>query len=220
MTFDLEGIGMTSRRTRERMVGRLKEQGIKDKIVLEAMRAIPRHIFVEEALASRAYEDTALPIGNSQTISQPFIVAKMTEMLIEQGIPEKVLEIGTGSGYQTAVLGHLVPRLFTVERILPLQQMARKRIAALQMRNVSFKYSDGGWGWTEFAPYDGILVTAAPAEIPRSLLEQMADGGVMLIPVGEDGSQSLQRVTRNGNEFEIELIEDVNFVPFLAGRSR
>ncbi len=220
MTFDLEGIGMTSRRTRERMVGRLKEQGIKDKIVLEAMRAIPRHIFVEEALASRAYEDTALPIGNSQTISQPFIVAKMTEMLVEQGIPEKVLEIGTGSGYQTAVLGHLVPRLFTVERILPLQQMARKRIAALQMRNVSFKYSDGGWGWTEFAPYDGILVTAAPAEIPRSLLEQMADGGVMLIPVGEDGSQSLQRVTRNGNEFEIELIENVNFVPFLTGRSR
>lgn len=220
MTFDLEGIGMTSRRTRERMVGRLKEQGIKDELVLEAMRAVPRHIFVEEALASRAYEDTALPIGSGQTISQPFIVAKMTELLIEQGIPDKVLEIGTGSGYQTAVLSHLVPRLFTVERILPLQQLARKRITALQMRNVSFKYSDGGLGWAEFAPYEGILVSAAPAEIPRSLLEQLTDGGVMLIPVGEHGHQSLQRVTRRANEFEVELIEGVNFVPFLAGRSR
>jgi protein-L-isoaspartate(D-aspartate) O-methyltransferase len=220
MRFDLEGIGMTSRRTRERMISRLKQQGIKSPVVLEAMRATPRHIFVEEALSSRAYEDTALPIGHGQTISQPYIVAKMTELLIEFGVPDKVLEIGTGSGYQTAILSHIVPRIFSVERILPLQQQAKERIQALQMRNVSFKYSDGGWGWPEYGPYDGIIVAAAPVEIPQALLEQMADGAVMLIPVGGGQSQSLQRVVRNGNEFEVELIENVTFVPFLSGRGQ
>lgn len=218
--FDLEGIGMTSRRTRERMIARLKQQGIKNPLVLEAMRATPRHIFVEEALSSRAYEDTALPIGHGQTISQPYIVAKMTELLIESGVPDKVLEIGTGSGYQTAILSHVVPRIFSVERIRPLQQQAKERIQALQMRNVSFKHSDGGWGWPEYGPYNGILVAAAPTEIPHALLEQMADGAVMLIPVGGDRSQSLQRVVRNGNEFEVELIENVSFVPFLSGRGQ
>lgn len=216
--FDLEGIGMTSRRTRDRMINRLVEQGIRDPRVIEAMRTVPRHIFVEEALASRAYEDTALPIGNGQTISQPYIVAKMTELLIENGIPDKVLEIGTGSGYQTAILSEVVGRVFSVERILPLQQKAKQRIQALHMRNVSFKYSDGGWGWPEYAPYDGIIVAAAPPEIPQSLLGQMADGGVMLIPVGGGQFQSLQRVIRNGNEFEVEEIENVTFVPFLKGK--
>ncbi|RLA17873.1 MAG: protein-L-isoaspartate(D-aspartate) O-methyltransferase [Gammaproteobacteria bacterium] len=218
--FDLEGIGMTSRRTRERMIDRLKQQGIKNPLVLEAMRATPRHIFVEEALSSRAYEDTALPIGYGQTISQPYIVAKMTELLIESGVPDKVLEIGTGSGYQTAILSHIAPRIFSVERILPLQQQAKERIQALKMRNISFKYSDGGWGWPEYGPYNGILVAAAPAEIPHALLEQMADGAVMLIPVGGDRLQSLQRVVRKGNEFEVELIENVSFVPFLSGRGQ
>jgi protein-L-isoaspartate(D-aspartate) O-methyltransferase len=216
--FNLEGIGMTSRRTRERMIGRLKEQGIQSQLVLDAMRAVPRHIFVEEALASRSYEDTALPIGQGQTISQPYIVARMTELLIENGVPDKVLEIGTGSGYQTAVLGQIVPRIFSVERILPLQKQAKERIQALKLRNVSFKHSDGGWGWPEYGPYNGILVAAAPAEIPQALLEQMADGAVMLIPIGGSRQQSLQRIVRNGNEFEVELIEGVSFVPFLSGR--
>lgn len=217
MNLRHQGIGMTSRRTRERMVKRLIDQGIANNKIVDVMRQTPRHIFVDEALASRAYEDSSLPIGFNQTISQPYIVAKMTELLIEKGIPEKVLEIGTGSGYQTAVLAQLVPRVFSVERILPLQQRARRHLADLQLRNVSFKHSDGGWGWPEHALFDAILVTAAPSEIPQMLLEQMAPGAVMVIPVGSGREQVLQRVTRAEAGFKIEEAGRVSFVPLLSG---
>lgn len=218
MKSSLQGIGMTSRRTRERMVNRLVEQGISSNKILDVMQTTPRHIFVDEALSSRAYEDTALPIGYNQTISQPYIVAKMTELLLEYGRLAKVLEIGTGCGYQTAVLAQLVEHVYTVERILPLQKKAKNHLWDLKLKNISYLHSDGGWGWTEFAPYDGILVTAAPSEIPEMLLDQMAVGGVMVIPIGKGGRQELKRVIRTAESFEIEELEPVSFVPFLSGR--
>lgn len=217
MNYRFEGIGMTSRRTRERLVARLKEQGIRHPDVLRIMLETPRHLFVEEALASRAYEDTALPIGFNQTISQPYIVARMTELLFEAGPLDKVLEVGTGSGYQTAILAQLAKRVHSVERIYPLQQRARRCLQALHLRNVRLKHSDGGWGWEEYAPYDGILATAAPGEIPETLLSQMARRSVMVIPVGKEGTQILMRVTRSEVGFEVEEIEPVNFVPFVPG---
>ncbi len=217
MNHRIEGIGMTSRRTRERMVGRLKEQGISHPDVLRVMLETPRHLFVEEALASRAYEDTALPIGFNQTISQPYIVARMTELLLDAGPLDKVLEVGTGSGYQTAILAQLVKRVHSVERIYPLQQRARRCLQDLQLRNVRLKHSDGGWGWDEYAPYDAILGTAAPGEIPEALLSQMARRSVMVIPVGQGRTQILKRVRRTETGFEVEEIEPVNFVPFLPG---
>lgn len=213
-----QGIGMTSRRTRDRMIQRLKQQGISKVSVLEVMRNTPRHIFIEEALASRAYEDTALPIGHNQTISQPFIVARMTELLIEFGVPDKVLEVGTGSGYQTAVLAQLVPHLYTVERIHPLLNRAKRCLRELDLHNISFKHSDGGWGRKEHAPYDGILVAAAPAEIPTMLLEQLAIGGVMIIPVGHGDQQELQRIIRTQDGCEVETVDNVKFVPMVSGR--
>lgn len=210
---------MTSRRTRERMVNRLIEQGIRNKKVLEVMRNTPRHIFVDEALASRAYEDTALPIGHNQTISQPYIVARMTELLLEAGHLKNVLEIGTGCGYQTAILAQLVDHVYSVERILPLQRKAKSYLWELKIKNVSFQYNDGGWGWPEYAPFDGILVSAAPPEIPETLLQQMAMDGVMVIPIGESGGrQVLQRVRHSENSYEAEDMELVSFVPFLTGR--
>jgi protein-L-isoaspartate(D-aspartate) O-methyltransferase len=218
MNRSLQGIGMTSRRTRERMVHRLEEQGISSNKILDAMRNTPRHIFVDEALSSRAYEDTALPIGFNQTISQPYIVAKMTELLLEFGRLKKILEIGTGCGYQTAILAQLVDHVYTVERILPLQKKAKNHLWDLKLKNISYLHSDGGWGWPDHAPYDGILVAAAPSEIPEMLLEQMAVGGVMLIPIGKGGKQELQRVIRTHEGFEIEELEPVTFVPFLSGR--
>ncbi|QCW84841.1 protein-L-isoaspartate(D-aspartate) O-methyltransferase [Methylotuvimicrobium buryatense] len=218
MMLNVKGIGMTSMRTRERMVGRLKEQGITNHKILDAMRNTPRHLFVDEALASRAYEDTALPIGYNQTISQPYIVAKMTELLLASGPLAKVLEIGTGCGYQTAVLSQLVDYVYTVERIQPLQKKAKNLVWSLKHKNISYLHSDGGWGWPEHAPYDGILVTAAPPEIPEMLLRQLAIGGVMVIPIGHSGGQELQRVIRNASGFEVEILESVNFVPFLSGR--
>jgi len=217
MNYRFEGIGMTSRRTRERLVARLKEQGIRHPDVLRIMLETPRHLFVEEALASRAYEDTALPIGFNQTISQPYIVARMTELLFEAGPLDKVLEVGTGSGYQTAILAQLAKRVHSVERIYPLQQRARRCLQALHLRNVRLKHSDGGWGWEEYAPYDGILATAAPGEIPETLLSQMARRSIMVIPVGKEGTQILMRVTRSEVGFEVEEIEPVNFVPFVPG---
>lgn len=213
----IEGIGMTSRRTRERMLARLKEQGVTHPGVLKAMLETPRHLFVEEALASRAYEDTALPIGFNQTISQPYIVARMTELLLERGPVDKVLEVGTGSGYQTAILAQLVKRVHSVERIYPLQQRARRCLQDLNLRNFRLKHSDGGWGWEEYAPYDAILAAAAPSEIPESLLAQMARRSVMVIPVGQGSTQILKRVTRTETGFVVEDIEPVNFVPFLPG---
>ena len=213
----LRGTGMTSPRTRERMVSRLREQGITNEAVLAAMLDIPRHIFVEEALESRAYDDTALPIGFSQTISQPYIVARMTELLLEGGVPNKVLEVGSGSGYQTSLLARLIERVYSVERIHPLQQRARLCLDTLHIRNVRFRHSDGTWGWKDYAPYPAILVTAAPAEVPEPLLEQMAPGGVMVIPVGESRSQILQRIRKTDSGFRVETIEPVVFVPLVQG---
>jgi len=219
MIQSLQGIGMTSSRTRERMINRLMEQGIRSNKILDVIRNTPRHIFMDEALASRAYEDTALPIGYNQTISQPYIVAKMTELLLaSSGRLEKVLEIGTGCGYQTAILAQLVNHVYSVERIAPLQKKAKDRLWGLKLKNVSYLYSDGGWGWQDHAPYDGILVAAAPPEIPEMLLQQMAVGGVMVIPIGKGSSQQLQRVTRTEGGYEVERLEPVVFVPFLSGR--
>jgi protein-L-isoaspartate(D-aspartate) O-methyltransferase len=219
MNSSLQGIGMTSLRTRERMIKRLSEQGIHNKKILEIMRDTPRHIFMDEALASRAYEDTALPIGYNQTISQPYIVAKMTELLLgSSGHLGKVLEIGTGCGYQTAILAQLVDRVYSIERILPLQRKAKGHIWDLKLKNISFLYGDGNLGWPDYAPFDGILASAAPSEIPPQLLEQLAIGGVMVIPIGESGQQILQRVMRTASGYEIEKREAVTFVPFLSGK--
>lgn len=212
----LAGIGMTSQRTRERLIRRLQEQGIDDPAVIEVMRNTPRHIFVDEALSHRAYEDVALPIGYSQTISQPYIVALMTQLLLEDGPKQKVLEIGTGSGYQTAVLAQLVDSVFSVERIKILQEKARERIRRLKLRNVSFRYSDGGLGWPEKAPFDGILSAASPAQIPQDLLDQLAVGGTLVTPVGED-SQELVVVRRTEKGFERQKVIDVRFVPLRSG---
>jgi len=214
-----QGIGMTSQRTRDRMVQQLQQLGIKDQRVLEVMSKIPRHLFVAEALASRAYENTALPIGQGQTISQPYMVARMTELLIEDGLPENVLEVGTGSGYQSAVLASLIPRVFSVERIRPLQDKAKKVLTEIGFRNVSFKHSDGGWGWKACGPYQGILAAAAPAEIPAKLLQQLLPAAKLVIPIGEEGQQVLQRITRTDSAYEVETIEAVSFVPFLKGRA-
>ena len=212
-----QGIGMTSQRTRDRLITRLKEQGIKNISVLSVMRELPRHIFVDEALASRAYEDTALPIGHGQTISQPFIVARMTEILLA-GLPKKkVLEVGTGSGYQTAVLSRLVERVFSVERISPLQNQARERFYQLKLNNIKLKHSDGSWGWEDNAPYDGIIVTCAPEQVPENLLTQLAPGGRLVIPVG-GASQSLRLIERNGNKFDETELDAVSFVPLLGGQ--
>jgi protein-L-isoaspartate(D-aspartate) O-methyltransferase len=201
------------------MITRLIEQGITSHKILDAMRNVPRHLFMDDALASRAYEDTALPIGHGQTISQPYIVAKMTELLVEHKHLKNVLEIGTGCGYQTAVLAQLVDYVNSVERIQSLHKKAKDRLWDLQIRNVSYLYSDGGWGWPEKAPFDGILVAAAPPEIPEALLQQMDVGGVMLIPIGKErGQQELQRVTRTESGYDIECLELVSFVPFLSGK--
>jgi protein-L-isoaspartate(D-aspartate) O-methyltransferase len=219
MNPSLQGIGMTSQRTRDRMVNRLIDQGIRSKKVLDVMRSTPRHIFVDEALASRAYEDNPLPIGFNQTISQPYIVARMTELLLNKvGHLSKVLEIGTGCGYQTAILAQLVDHVYSVERILPLQKKAKNHLFELKIKNVSYIHNDGGWGWPEYAPFDGILVSAAPPEIPEALLQQMAMGCVMVIPTGESGRQTLQRVIRSDKGYEVEELELVSFVPFLSGR--
>lgn len=212
------GIGMTSQRTRDRLIARLKEKGITNLDLLEVMRDLPRHLFVDEALASRAYEDTALPIGQSQTISQPFIVAKMTEILLAGSTKKKVLEVGTGSGYQTAVLSRLVERVFSVERIALLQNKARERFYQLKLNNIKLKHSDGSWGWPEYAPYDGILVTCAPEHVPEALLKQLAPGGRLVIPVGGSAHQSLRVIERKGNTFEETDMDAVSFVPLLDGQ--
>ena len=211
------GIGMTSARTRERLVARLREQGIVNPEVLERIRSVPRHVFVDEALASRAYEDTALPIGHGQTISQPYIVARMTQSLVEAGKPRKVLEVGTGCGYQTAVLAPLVTTLYSVERIAALQQRARKVLRDLRIGNVHMKHGDGFEGWAAYAPFDGIIVAAASYSVPPALVEQLADGGRLVIPVGTDREQQLLRITRRGERLEKETLGPVTFVPLLQG---
>ena len=210
---------MTSQRTRDRLIDRLRDKGIKDVRVLEAMRSLPRHLFVDEALASRAYEDDALPIGYKQTISQPYIVARMTEAVLAESQPEKVLEIGTGSGYQAALLAKLVKDVYTVERIKPLYQQAKKLFINLGMRNVHCKLSDGTWGWENYAPYDAIIVTAAAPEIPKALIEQLADDGRLIIPVGgQDGAQQLLTLKQTPQGVIQEKLEDVLFVPLVGGQ--
>lgn len=215
---EIQGIGMTSQRTRDRLVNRLRDKGIKNLRVLEVMRTTPRHIFVDEAMAHRAYEDTALPIGHGQTISQPYIVARMTEILLENGVPDVVLEVGTGSGYQSAILSRLVPKVYTVERISALLQKARDAHRKLGLINVFSKHSDGSWGWEPNAPYPAIMVTAAPESVPPSLLEQLAVGGRMVIPVGSShGVQKLKVYTRTAEGIEESTQDYVHFVPLLDG---
>jgi len=213
----LSGIGMTSARTRDRLVQRLREQGIANLAVLDRIRNVPRHIFVDEALGSRAYEDTALPIGFGQTISQPYIVARMTEALLDGGPVDKVLEVGTGCGYQTAVLAPLVTQLYTIERIEPLLARARERLKELGIRNVRFRHGDGTLGWKAHAPFDGILVAAAPLTVPEPLLRQLKVGGRLIVPLGPEGEQQLVRLTRREQRVERELLGPVAFVPLLAG---
>ncbi len=218
-----EGIGMTSQRTRERLIQRLSEQGVTNIRVLDVIRNTPRHIFLDEALSHRAYEDTALPIGYGQTLSQPYIVARMTEILLgaSGGKLEKVLEVGTGSGYQTTILAQLVGQVFSVERIKPLQDKARDRLRQLGLRNVQLKHADGGYGWPEMGPYDGILSTAAPRAVPDELLAQLAPNGVLVIPVGGQ-EQELHLVMRDGDtdKFVTQKLEPVKFVPLLSGTTR
>jgi protein-L-isoaspartate(D-aspartate) O-methyltransferase len=211
------GIGMTSARTRERLIQRLRAQGIVDPRVLDQIRNVPRHQFVDEALATRAYEDTALPIGYAQTISQPYVVARMTEALLEGTPPRKVLEIGTGCGYQTAVLSPLVKFVYTIERISPLLERARVRFKDLRLRNIHLRHGDGFQGWAAHAPYDGILMAAAPLEIPSALFAQLGPGGRLIAPVGPEGRQQLLRITRRGDDFHKETLGLVSFVPLLKG---
>lgn len=211
------GIGMTSQRTRERLINRLKDKGIRNRRVLDVMRQTPRHLFVDEALATRAYEDTALPIGHAQTISQPYIVARMTEILLRDDDLENILEVGTGSGYQTAILAPLVRRVYTTERILALLEQARDRFRDLSIRNIRTRHSDGGMGWPEYAPFDGIIVTAAPEGIPMELVDQLKPGGRMVLPIGDRDDQALVCVTRTETGYDKELLERVSFVPLLGG---
>lgn len=212
----LAGIGMTSQRTRERMIARLREQGIRDEVVLSAMLTVPRHIFVEEALASRAYEDVSLPIGFNQTISQPYIVARMTELLRNGKNLGKVLEIGTGCGYQTAVLSQVAQEVFSLERIRPLLEKAKGNFRALRLRNVKVKHADGSVGLPGIGPFDGILVACGATHIPEDLLRQLAVGGRMVIPIGSS-SQVLTLVERLENEYRKTELEEVIFVPLLGG---
>jgi protein-L-isoaspartate(D-aspartate) O-methyltransferase len=218
----LQGVGMTSQRTRERLVQRLVDQGITNVHVLDAMRHLPRHLFLDEALSHRAYEDTALPIGHGQTLSQPYIVARMTELLLAATAKrDKVLEIGTGSGYQTSMLAPFVGELYSVERIKPLQDKARQIIRQLGINNVRLHHADGGFGWPSQGPFDAILSAAAPARIPDDLKQQLAPDGVLIIPVGEQ-EQVLTMVIRKGDsdEFHQQTIEPVKFVPLLQGVTR
>lgn len=218
---DLAGIGMTSQRTRERLIQRLEDQGISNQAVLDVIRSTPRHLFVDEALSHRAYEDTALPIGFSQTLSQPYIVARMTEILLSQGPIQKVLEIGTGSGYQTTVLSQLVSQVVSVERIEVLLKQARERFRKLRLNNITANLSDGSFGFEQHAPYNGIISTAAPHKIPQQLLVQLAPNGLLVIPVGNGVAQELRVIKRidNSDRFEEQVIEKVKFVPLLGGVS-
>ena len=217
----IQGIGMTSARTRERLVRRLAKHGISNHVILDRIRTVPRHLFVDEALQSRAYEDSALPIGQGQTISQPYVVALMTQALLDDGGEIRplgqVLEVGTGCGYQTAVLSTLVGQIYTIERIRGLMQSARTRLGELGLTNIRYRHGDGMRGWPGQAPFDGILVAAAPAGVPDQLLDQLAVGGRLIIPVGPPGRQELIRITRTPDGLERENLCAVSFVPLLEG---
>lgn len=213
----LRGVGMTSQRTRDRMVARLARQGIVDERVLRVMAAEPRHFFLDEALAHRAYEDTSLPIGHGQTLSQPWMVARMTELVMKEA-PGRVLEIGTGSGYQTLILSRLVPELWSVERINALHHRAAKRLRLLQAHNARLRLADGGHGWQEAAPFDVVLLTACAHELPEVLISQLTEEGVMILPLADpNGEQWLTRVQRTGSQHDVQRLERVRFVPLLQG---
>ncbi len=220
---DLKGEGMTSQRARDRLAVSLKESGIRDARVIDVIRNLPRHHFIDQALHSRAYENTALPIGHGQTISQPWVVARMTEALLErldgsQAVPQKVLEIGTGSGYQAAVLASLVPQVFTVERIEELLRQARRRFRQLGLTNLRSRYDDGKLGWLDEAPFDAIILTAAGDTIPTQILDQLSPHGVLVAPVGSPSRQTLVRMRGDGNgDFVQEELGSVSFVPLLGG---
>ena len=217
MSLDIEGIGMTSQRARDRLATALIEMGIQSKPILDVIRKIPRHFFIDEALASRAYENTALPIGFNQTISQPYIVAKMTEVLVKNKELENVLEIGTGCGYQTVVMAQFAKYVYTVERIDGLLIRARERFQKLNCNNIRTKHSDGNIGWPAHSPYDGIIVAAAPVGVPKALVEQLAMDGRLVIPVGKPGKQKLLLITRTEYDYTEQYIDSVSFVPMLAG---
>ncbi len=216
--INLQGIGMTSQRTRQRLVDRLSSEGISNQAVLNTIASTPRHIFVDEAISHRAYEDTALPIGRGQTISQPYVVARMTELLLKFPNINRILEIGTGSGYQTSILAQMFNEVYSIERIQALQLKAKKILRQLGLNNVRYHYGDGFSGWPTEQQFDGIIVTAAPPTIPENLLAQLADGGVLIIPVGQQHQdQTLQLIQRNGEDFDYHDLEKVRFVPLLAG---
>lgn len=217
--LNLNGVGMTSQRTRDRLVQRLRDQGISDERILDVINSTPRHVFVDEALAHRAYEDIALPIGFNQTISQPFIVARMTEALLAQGPLDRVLEVGTGSGYQAAVLSQLVNKVYTVERISGLLEKAVSRFRLLGLRNIQYKHGDGVMGWPERGPFDGIIVTASPRRIPDELIAQLKVGGRMVVPVGQANHQELILLCKTRDGMTSEVLEAVRFVPLLGGKA-
>ncbi|MCP4430410.1 MAG: protein-L-isoaspartate(D-aspartate) O-methyltransferase [Gammaproteobacteria bacterium] len=213
-----QGIGMTSQRTRDRLIQRLRDQGIDDELVLDVMGKIPRHLFVDEALSHRAYEDTALPIGYGQTISQPFIVALMTQSLLREGKPNSVLEIGTGCGYQTAVLASIFHQIYSVERIEALHKQAKQRLAELEFFNIQLRHTDGNGGWPNPAyRFDRIIMTAACSEIPDALVEQIADNGMMIFPYDDGRDQTLIKLTRTAQGLVEEPMTKVSFVPLLSG---
>ena len=217
--LNFNGIGMTSLRTRERLLGRLMEQGIKNMQVLDIIRSTPRHIFLDEALSHRAYEDVALPIGYGQTISQPYVVAKMTEIVSASRRLKSVLEIGTGCGYQTAVISRIAEKVYTIERIKPLLDRAKKNLKLLGIRNVEFKHDDGSLGWGERAPFDAIITTAAPQMVPAGLYQQLSqEEGSLVIPVGVDNQQDLKHIVKSGQNIRTENLGSVRFVPLLTGQ--
>lgn len=217
--LNYNGIGMTSLRTRERLLGRLMEQGIKNMQVLDIIRSTPRHIFLDEALSHRAYEDVALPIGYGQTISQPYVVAKMTEIVSASRRLKSVLEIGTGCGYQTAVISRIAEKVYTIERIKPLLDRAKKNLKLLGIRNVEFKHDDGSLGWEERAPFDAIITTAAPQMVPAELYQQLSsEEGSLVIPVGVDNQQDLKHIVKSGQNIRTENLGSVRFVPLLMGQ--
>jgi len=216
--LNIQGIGMTSQRTRDRLIDRLQQKGISNPEVLRVMRLVPRHLFVDEAMANRSYEDSSFPIGHGQTISQPYIVARMTELLMESESLENILEVGTGSGYQAAVLGGLVKNLHTVEVIPELYRQSRDLLYKIGYKNIRTHLSDGSWGWEDAAPYDAIMATAAPDVIPPALMHQLKIGGRLVIPVGaQNGEQVLQVVTRNSeSKYSVENHDSVVFVPLVS----
>ena len=213
-----KGLGLASDASRRRLIDEMRTWGVKDERVLKVLAKVPRHEFVEDAFRGRAYENNALPIGLAQTISQPYIVGRMTEAIMALPSPRKVLEIGTGSGYQTAVLAELVPAVFTVERLRLLSEQARRRLSHLGYHNIAFTYADGMNGWNAHAPYDAIVVTAAAGHVPPALLSQLAVGGRLVVPVGPGGAQSLKLITKTAAATTTKDLGSVSFVPLLSGR--